>query len=172
MQKRHFIRAEDGAMTIDWVALAAGLLLLSVGVVGLFTTEVQAVVDEIEQQLEVAASFDPNLTDSDEVASGNGLTPGESYETGVEGWTAGPGDYWADFNGDGVPNQGDLFIIDGNNDGSFDNANLDKEVDTVNGASDVVDIAGFDPSSGSYTDSDKAAFSDSGSDTFTVTQLQ
>ncbi|MEM9781678.1 MAG: hypothetical protein AAF899_04300 [Pseudomonadota bacterium] len=43
-----FLINERGAVTVDWVALAAGLLIFSVGAAGLLTTEVQVIVDEIE----------------------------------------------------------------------------------------------------------------------------
>ncbi|MEM6971992.1 MAG: hypothetical protein AAF577_04230 [Pseudomonadota bacterium] len=176
MQKRRFISADEGAVTVDWVALAAGLMILSAGLVGLFTTEVQAVVDEIEEQIVLAGSFDPGFLNSDPSAGGggNGLLEGATYETGAEGWTAGPGDYWADFNGDGVPNQGDLFLIDGNNDGDFTDG-VDAEIDGVGssaGEANVVQVDGLDVASGTYTDSDKGQFTSDGSDTFAVVQLQ
>ncbi|MEM6971360.1 MAG: hypothetical protein AAF577_01040 [Pseudomonadota bacterium] len=45
---KSFLKNESGAVTIDWVALAAGLLILGVGTVGLLSDEVQTIVDEIE----------------------------------------------------------------------------------------------------------------------------
>ncbi|MEM9781677.1 MAG: hypothetical protein AAF899_04295 [Pseudomonadota bacterium] len=52
----NFLKNESGAVTIDWVALAAGLLILGVAIVGLLTTELQVVVDSIEQSLSNATS--------------------------------------------------------------------------------------------------------------------
>ncbi|MEL6427180.1 MAG: hypothetical protein AAFQ33_17165 [Pseudomonadota bacterium] len=43
-----FLKADEGAVTIDWVALAAGLLILGVAMVTLLQDEVQTVVDEME----------------------------------------------------------------------------------------------------------------------------
>lgn len=54
MQK--FLKDEAGAVTIDWVALAAGLLILGVGLVAVLTTEVQSVVDGIKSELEDATN--------------------------------------------------------------------------------------------------------------------
>lgn len=44
----NFVRDDSGAVTVDWVALAAGLLIFAVGAAGLLTNEVQVIVDEIE----------------------------------------------------------------------------------------------------------------------------
>ncbi|MEM7497360.1 MAG: hypothetical protein AAF371_05130 [Pseudomonadota bacterium] len=43
-----FLKADDGAVTIDWVALAAGLLILGVAMVALLQDEVQTIVNEME----------------------------------------------------------------------------------------------------------------------------
>ncbi|MEM9784629.1 MAG: hypothetical protein AAF899_19435 [Pseudomonadota bacterium] len=165
MQNRRFIRADEGAVTIDWVALAAGLLLLGVGVVGLLTDETQGVVDEIEVQLASAAAFDPGFVDgvlsgNEPGTDGNGLVPGATYNTGSSDFTAGPGDYFADLNGDGVPSPGDLFVLDSNGDGQFD-----TEIDGAGSANDpdVVQAEGLDQENSTYTDSGKG--------TFSVTQL-
>ncbi|MEO0819960.1 MAG: hypothetical protein AAF074_05975 [Pseudomonadota bacterium] len=47
----NFLNDEAGAVTIDWVALAAGLLILGVAIVGLLSEELQTVVDAIESSL-------------------------------------------------------------------------------------------------------------------------
>lgn len=47
----NFFKDEAGAVTIDWVALAAGLLILGVAIVGLLSEELQTVVDAIESSL-------------------------------------------------------------------------------------------------------------------------
>ncbi|MEM6971361.1 MAG: hypothetical protein AAF577_01045 [Pseudomonadota bacterium] len=52
----NFLNDESGAVTIDWVALAAGLLILGVAIVGLLTEELQTVVDAIESSLGQATS--------------------------------------------------------------------------------------------------------------------
>ena len=55
---QNFLKDEAGAVTIDWVALAAGLLILGVGLVAVLTTEVQSVVDAISSELESATDQD------------------------------------------------------------------------------------------------------------------
>lgn len=53
-----FLNDESGAVTIDWVALAAGLLILGVAIVGLLTNELQTVLDAIESSLSTATEVD------------------------------------------------------------------------------------------------------------------
>ncbi|MEO0429156.1 MAG: hypothetical protein AAFR84_16435 [Pseudomonadota bacterium] len=48
MAFQEFITADEGAVTIDWVALAAGLLILGVAMVSLLQDEVQTIVNEME----------------------------------------------------------------------------------------------------------------------------
>ena len=55
----NFLNDESGAVTIDWVALAAGLLILGVAIVGVLSNELQAVVDAIESSLGQATSVTP-----------------------------------------------------------------------------------------------------------------
>ena len=51
-----FIRDEDGAVTIDWVALTAGILLLGIAVVyTIFEGGVSSVVGQINDQLSNAS---------------------------------------------------------------------------------------------------------------------
>lgn len=51
----NFLRDEDGAVTIDWVALTAGLLLLGIMVVyAIFNGGVSDLVDSINSELGVA----------------------------------------------------------------------------------------------------------------------
>ncbi|MEL6208380.1 MAG: hypothetical protein AAFU72_00625 [Pseudomonadota bacterium] len=51
-----FLNDETGAVTIDWVALAAGLLILGVAIVGLLSDELQTVIDAIESSLQQATN--------------------------------------------------------------------------------------------------------------------
>ncbi|MEL6765857.1 MAG: hypothetical protein AAFP17_01660 [Pseudomonadota bacterium] len=51
-----FLNNETGAVTIDWVALAAGLLILGVAIVGLLSDELQTVIDAIESSLQQATA--------------------------------------------------------------------------------------------------------------------
>ena len=48
----NFIRDEDGAVTIDWVALTAGILLLGIAVVyGIFNNGVSELMASINTEL-------------------------------------------------------------------------------------------------------------------------
>lgn len=52
-----FLRDEDGAVTIDWVALTAGILLLGIAVVwAIFRNGVEPLVSTIEANLSTAGS--------------------------------------------------------------------------------------------------------------------
>ncbi|MEO0429157.1 MAG: hypothetical protein AAFR84_16440 [Pseudomonadota bacterium] len=51
-----FLNNETGAVTIDWVALAAGLLILGVAIVGLLSDELQTVINAIESSLTQATN--------------------------------------------------------------------------------------------------------------------
>jgi Flp pilus assembly pilin Flp len=54
-----FLRDEAGAVTIDWVALTAGILLLGIAVVyGIFNNGVDTLMGEINSNLAVAVSVD------------------------------------------------------------------------------------------------------------------
>lgn len=54
-----FLRNEDGAVTIDWVALTAGILLLGIMVVyAIFNGGVSNLVDSINSELGVAVGVD------------------------------------------------------------------------------------------------------------------
>jgi hypothetical protein len=59
MKMMNFLNNESGAVTIDWVALAAGLLILGVAIVGLLTNELQTVIVAIESSLTKATSVTP-----------------------------------------------------------------------------------------------------------------
>lgn len=48
MTFKSYLDDEAGAITIDWVALSAALLILGVGIVGLLQGEVQGVIDTME----------------------------------------------------------------------------------------------------------------------------
>jgi len=52
----NFLKNESGAVTIDWVALAAGLLILGVAIVGLLSDELQTVIDSVESSLTKATN--------------------------------------------------------------------------------------------------------------------
>jgi hypothetical protein len=54
-----YLRDEGGAVTIDWVALAAGLLLLTVPLVSLISDEVQFVMTNIETEYLTADDITP-----------------------------------------------------------------------------------------------------------------
>ncbi|MEM9059871.1 MAG: hypothetical protein AAGD13_05365 [Pseudomonadota bacterium] len=52
MTKQRFLRDESGAVTIDWVGLSAGILLLGIAVVyGIFTAGVPRVTGQINSEL-------------------------------------------------------------------------------------------------------------------------
>ena len=58
-----FIRDEDGAVTIDWVALTAGILLLGIAVVyAIFNEGVDGAVDDITAEL--SGAVDGTITGS------------------------------------------------------------------------------------------------------------
>ncbi|MGF1551373.1 MAG: hypothetical protein ACFBWO_02580 [Paracoccaceae bacterium] len=48
MDRRSFRGHEDGAVTIDWVALVAGLLITSLVILPFLGNELQSVVDAVE----------------------------------------------------------------------------------------------------------------------------
>lgn len=57
-----FLRDDSGAVTIDWVALTAGILLLGIAVVtGIFSTGVTSLAEDINANL-VAASPNDDTT--------------------------------------------------------------------------------------------------------------
>ncbi|MEM7236915.1 MAG: hypothetical protein AAF501_03690 [Pseudomonadota bacterium] len=64
-----FARDESGAVTIDWVALTAGILLLAIALVyGIFNQGVDPLVDTINSALsgaagDISTGDAPNLTD-------------------------------------------------------------------------------------------------------------
>ena len=52
-----FLRDEDGAVTIDWVALTAGILLLGIATVyAIFREGVNPLIDEINSNLATAVT--------------------------------------------------------------------------------------------------------------------
>jgi Flp pilus assembly pilin Flp len=63
----HFLRDDAGAVTIDWVALTAGILLLGIMVVyAIFNNGVSSLVDSINSTLEgvttnVSTGTTPNI---------------------------------------------------------------------------------------------------------------
>jgi Flp pilus assembly pilin Flp len=59
----NFLRDESGAVTIDWVALTAGILLLGIAVVyGIFSNGVDPLVGQINSSLSNAALSAPTPT--------------------------------------------------------------------------------------------------------------
>lgn len=53
---KSFMQNEDGAVTIDWVALTAGILLLAIALVyGIFSNGVEPLVSKINSKLATAA---------------------------------------------------------------------------------------------------------------------
>ena len=46
-----FIEDEGGAVTIDWVALAAGILILGVSIIPVIGPEFQNVIDNTERKI-------------------------------------------------------------------------------------------------------------------------
>lgn len=59
----NFLRDESGAVTIDWVALTAGILLLGIAVVyGIFSGGVDPLVGQINSALSSAALSAPTPT--------------------------------------------------------------------------------------------------------------
>ena len=52
MKLKKFLKEEDGAVTIDWVALTAGIVLLGMAVVyGIFSSGVDPLVSSINAEL-------------------------------------------------------------------------------------------------------------------------
>ncbi|MEM6974266.1 MAG: hypothetical protein AAF577_15830 [Pseudomonadota bacterium] len=85
-----FIHSDDGAVAIDWVALAAGLLILGIGVVSLVADDLQSVVDEMETQLAAATEVGtlvnnsglvPPVDGGPSTSGGGGTGDGASGET-------------------------------------------------------------------------------------------
>ena len=58
-----FIRDEDGAVTLDWVALSAGIVLLAIGIITAVDDNVENLVQGIESNLEEANKT--SITSSD-----------------------------------------------------------------------------------------------------------
>jgi Flp pilus assembly pilin Flp len=59
----NFLRDESGAVTIDWVALTAGILLLGIAVVyGIFNSGVSSLVGDINSTLSTAVANGPTIT--------------------------------------------------------------------------------------------------------------
>ncbi len=57
---RHFALEEDGAVTVDWVILCAGVISLALAAVGVITDGVDDVSGETEQKLKsnlISTSF-------------------------------------------------------------------------------------------------------------------
>ena len=48
---RDFIHDDTGAVTLDWVALSAGIVALAVLFVAVFTEEVQSVMDVMKTEI-------------------------------------------------------------------------------------------------------------------------
>jgi len=52
----NFIRDEDGAVTLDWVALSAGVVLLGIAVVAALQTPLTSAVSQISTNLGTAGT--------------------------------------------------------------------------------------------------------------------
>jgi len=52
----NFIRDEDGAVTLDWVALSAGIVLLGIAVVAALQGPLSDAVDQISDNLGTAGT--------------------------------------------------------------------------------------------------------------------
>ncbi|MEL6767447.1 MAG: hypothetical protein AAFP17_09730 [Pseudomonadota bacterium] len=74
-----FLTNDDGAVTIDWVALAAGVMMVSVGTIGLIVDEVEFVVDEIEEEL--LASLDVETPTGRSTGGGGEEDAGDDADT-------------------------------------------------------------------------------------------
>lgn len=48
---RNFLHNDTGAVTLDWVALSAGIVALAVLFVAVFTEEVQSVMDAMKTEI-------------------------------------------------------------------------------------------------------------------------
>jgi Flp pilus assembly pilin Flp len=59
-----FLASEDGAVTVDWVVLAAALVALAVAVAGLLNDEVDAILTEVQTDLNAATNNDVTLADN------------------------------------------------------------------------------------------------------------
>ena len=69
----NFLRDESGAVTIDWVALTAGILLLGIAVVmGVFNSGVQPLVSSINTNLAGATA-----------GTGDGIDFGQPVDDGT-----------------------------------------------------------------------------------------
>jgi len=51
-----FLADESGAVTLDWVALSAGIVLVAIGVIAAIADRVDFQVDTIDSRLQEAAS--------------------------------------------------------------------------------------------------------------------
>ncbi|MDA8747220.1 pilus assembly protein [Litoreibacter sp.] len=58
---KYFALAEDGAVTVDWVILSAGVISLALAAVGVITDGVESISGETEQHMKsnlIKTSFD------------------------------------------------------------------------------------------------------------------
>jgi hypothetical protein len=73
-----FLRDDDGAVTIDWVALTAGILLLGIAVVyGVFEGGVRPLTESINKELGIAVKVPSSIEDGapDNFSGTGGTTP-------------------------------------------------------------------------------------------------
>ena len=59
-----FLLSEDGAVTVDWVVLAAAIVGLAVGAAGLVNDNVDTVLVETQSDLDAAANNTVTLVDN------------------------------------------------------------------------------------------------------------
>jgi len=65
----NFIRDEDGAVTLDWVALSAGIVLLGIAVIAALQTPLTSAVNQISDNLGTAGT--QTITIGDGTAGGS-----------------------------------------------------------------------------------------------------
>lgn len=54
VSRKRFLHCSDGAVTIDWVALTATILIVSVSILPLFVSELQALTNVVDRKLDEA----------------------------------------------------------------------------------------------------------------------
>ena len=102
-----FLRDDDGAVTIDWVALTSGVLLLGIMVVyAIFNNGVSSLVNSINSNLAGVGLADPGPAPDFNLALGGGDTGGNADRGGGTGGDTGAGGTGGGGNGNGGGNNG------------------------------------------------------------------
>ena len=87
---KKFLNDEAGAVTIDWVALTAGILLLGIAVVyGIFNTGVSNLATSINSNLSTGVSVNPGTAPTQGDFSQGGTTTGGTGGTDTGGTDTG-----------------------------------------------------------------------------------